>query len=207
MNWVKKFGEIGVMWKLNPDNHEGAHALLTSGNHSDGFVNCSKIAEDPALVSEVATALIEMVNEVLGDVKPEYVVGPAYGAITFAHEVARQLGVKFAFTEVAYTDEGKMQIMKRFDIPKGARVLVIEDVKSTGMSALKTIASLEELGIDVLPVVGLIINRSGDPTLGDKKVVALVDVKMNIYPEDGCSICKTGSEAVRPKGNWEKLAR
>ncbi|MFT5037030.1 MAG: orotate phosphoribosyltransferase [Candidatus Azotimanducaceae bacterium] len=207
MDWGKKLEELGVLWRMNYDNPSGAHALFTSGMHADGYCNCAKIVVDPAFTSQVAAAMIEKVVPKLNGVTPDFVIGPAYGAVTFAHEVAKQLGVKFAFTEIDYTDEGKMQALKRFDIPEGAKVLVIEDMKSTGGSAIKTISVLEEAGIEVLPVVGLVGNWSGDETIGDKEVVSLFSEKLNIWEADECPLCKNGSEAVRPKGNWDKLAR
>lgn len=192
---------------MNYDNLQGAHALLTSGKHSDGFFNGAKVVERPDLVSDVASAMIEKINSELEGVIPEYVVGPAYGAITFAHEIARQLGTKFAFTEVEHTDEGKMQVLKRFDIPKGAEVLVIEDVKTTGGSAQKTITVLEDIGVKVLPIVALVMNRSGDDTIGNRKAVSLVESEMKVWDPDQCELCKKGSEAVRPKYHWDELAR
>lgn len=206
-DWRTKLEEVGALWLFNYDNPQGAHALLTSGKHSDGYCNCAKIAEDPALVTEVAAALIEKLQPTLEGGAPDYVVGPAYGAITFAHEVARQLGTKFAFTEIEYTDEGKMQVLKRFDIPEGATALVIEDVRSTGGSALKTINVLEAAGITVLPTVGFIVKWNEGDTIGDKKIVALVEATMNIWDEDDCELCKMGSQAVRPKAHWNELAR
>jgi orotate phosphoribosyltransferase len=207
VTWLEKFAEKGVLWRMNYENKTGAHALLTSGKHSDSYCNCAKIVTDPAFGTEVATALIDLVSPDIGNEKPDFVVGPAYGAITFAYDVARQLGVKFAFTEIDYTEEGKMQTLKRFDIPSGARVLIIEDMMSTGGSALKTINTLEEKGIKVLPVVGFIGNWSGESTLGGRKARALFEANMNIWEAADCPLCKAGSEAVRPKSDWEKLAR
>lgn len=203
--WKKKFEDIGALWIFNSEG-EGAHALLTSGQHSNGYMNCAKIVEDPDLVSQVAAALIEKITPKLQNATPDYVVGPAYGAITFAHEVARQLKTKFAFTEVEYTDEGKMQVLKRFDIPEGASVLVIEDIKTTGGSALKTIGVLEAAGVSVLPFVGFVLNRT-EPMLGDREVISLIDVPMSNWSAEDCELCKKGGEAVRPKSNWDKLAR
>ena len=206
IDWKARLEEVGALWSMNYDNLDGAHAQLTSGNHSDGYINCAKIVEDPALLTEVTAAMIGKLKPKLDGVIPDYIVGPAYGAITIAHEIARQLGTKFAFTEIEYTDEGKMQVLKRFDIPAGSIVLVIEDVKMTGGSALKTINVLEEAGVTVLPFVGF-INNWNEPKLGGREVISLVSGTMNVWEPDECTLCKKGSEAVRPKGNWDKLAR
>lgn len=204
-DWVKKFEDIGALWRMNYDA-SGAHAKLTSGKHSDGYINCAKIVEDPQLLAEVVAAMIEKLKPKSNGELPDFVVGPAYGAITIAHEVARQLGTKFGFTEVEYTNEGKMQVMKRFDIPAGAKVLIIEDVKMTGGSAQKTIKVLEEAGIEVLPFVGF-INSWNEPELGGREVVALISGTMNVWEPEDCPLCKEGGEAVRPKANWDQLAR
>ena len=206
LDWAKKLEDAGALWRMNYDA-EGAHAKLTSGKHSDAYANCAKIVENPQLVAEIAEGIIGNLEETPGYEKPEWVVGPAYGAVTFAHEVARQLGVKFGFTEVEYTNEGKMQVLKRFNIPRGAKTLVIEDVTTTGGSALKTINVLKEMGIDVLPMVGLILNWSGKDDIDGNKLVPLINAQMMVYDPESCTLCKEGREAVRPKANWDRLAR
>ena len=205
-DWGKKLEEAGALWRMNYDA-KGAHALLTSGKHSDGYMNCAKIVTDPNLTAEVAGGIIENLKEQTDFEMPDYVVGPSYGAITFAHEVARQLGVKFGFTEVVHTEEGKMQELKRFDIPSDAKVLVIEDVTTTGGSALKTINALKDAGCTVLPMLGIIINWSGEKEIEGHKIVPLLEAQMMVYEADECSLCKEGGEAVRPKSRWADLAR
>ncbi len=202
--WANIFREKKVLWRLL-EGAEGAHALLTSGKHSDGYMNCAKVVEDPNFVAAVASALIEKMKPYLSSATPDYVVGPAYGAITIAHEVARQMETKFGFTEVLQTAEGKMQELKRFDIKAGERVLVVEDVKTTGGSAQKTIDVLEAAGVEVLPVVGFIMNWS-ESMLGDRQVISLLEGEMNIWEPDQCPLCQE-SVAVRPKSNWDELAR
>ena len=206
IDWGKKLEDCGALWRMNYEA-EGAHAELTSGKHSDGYMNCAKIVIDPNLAAEVAGGIIENLRSQPDWEEPDFVVGPAYGAITFAHEVARQLGVNFGFTEVEYTDEGKMQVLKRFDIPADAKVLVIEDITTTGGSALKTINILKEGGHNVLPMIGIILNWSGESEIEGNKIVSLIEAKMNIYEPAECELCKEGRKAVRPKSNWGELAR
>lgn len=205
-DWSKKIEDAGALWRMNYDA-EGAHALLTSGKHSDGYFNGAKVVTKPRLVAAVADGIIENLQAQPDFEMPDYVVGPAYGAITFAHEVARQLDVKFGFTEVKETDEEKMQVLKRFDIPAAAKVLVIEDVTTTGGSALKTINALKEAGCSVLPMIGLILNWSGKKEIDGYKIVPLIDAQMMVYEPKECSLCKEGREAVRPKSHWNELAR
>lgn len=205
--WKKAFAEAGAFWQMNYENMAGAHAELTSGKHSDGYINCSKLVTDPKLVEKIAAGIIEKLKAKPDFKQPDWVVGPAYGAIGYAYEVARQLGSKFGFTEVKYTDEGKMQVLSRFDITPTETVLVIEDVTTTGGSALKTVRVVEETGCTVLPMIGLIMNWSGMDEIDGYKIVSLVSGQMRVYSPEACELCKQGSHAVRPKGNWSALSR
>ena len=205
-DWGKKFEEAGALWRMNYDNEEGGHALLTSGKHSDAYSNGAKIVQNPQMVEAVIADLLEKIKQHEAYQKPDWVVGPAYGAVTYAHEAARQLDTKYAFTEIEYTDEGKMQVLKRFDIAEGDVVLVIEDLKTTGGSAQKTIDVVEAVGANVLPMVGFITNWT-EPKIGERDVISLIEPTMNIWESDECPLCEKGSEAVRPKYDWDKLAR
>ncbi len=204
-DWGAKLKEMGVLWQHDGDPAK-PHALWTSGRHADTFNNGSKLVENPIMLAEVAEGMIENLKNLMGGNKPDWVVGPAFGAITIGHEVSRQLGTKFAFTEPVYTDEGKMQVLKRFDIPKGAKVLVVEDAISTGGSIKKTIDVLENLGIEVLPIVGTIVNWSGSDTFANKKVCSLFSAQPSSWKPEDCPLCKAGSEALRPKANWDKFS-
>ena len=131
IDWIKKFKDIGMLW-LHDKDFNKVHALLTSGKHSDGYNNGAKLVENPRILEEVVAAMIDNSKEYLNGEIPDVIMGPAMGAITIGHEWARQLGTKFAFTEPVHTDEGKMQKLKRFDIPKGSKVLIVEDMVTTG---------------------------------------------------------------------------
>lgn len=205
-NWGNKLKEMGILWQHDGDC-EKPHALWTSGKHADTFNNGSKLIENPRLLAEVATGIIENIKEQIGDKKPDWVVGPAFGAITIGHEVAKQLGIKFAFTEPVEINGEKMQVLKRFDIKAGEKVLVVEDAVSTGGSMVKTINVLEEINTEVLPYVATVVNWSGNDKLGERKIFSLfVDVPKSWSAEE-CELCKCGSEALRPKANWDKFKK
>ncbi len=203
-NWGDKLKEMGILWQHGGDCSK-PHALWTSGLHADTFNNGSKLLEDPNMLAEVAGGMIEAMQDLMKDNKPDWVVGPAMGAVTIGHEVARQLGTKFAFTEPVQVDGEKMQVLKRFDIPKGATALVVEDAISTGGSMVKTIDVLESVGVEVLPYVGTIVNWSGSDKLGERKIVALFAGTPRKWQPEECELCKCGSEALRPKANWDKF--
>jgi len=204
--WEQKLKDMGVLWRHDGDMSK-PHALWTSGKHADTFNNGSKLLEDPRVLEQVCAGMIESMKESIEEHKPDYIVGPAFGAITIGSEIARQLGTKFAFTEPVITEEGKMQELKRFDIPENAKVLVVEDAISTGGSIKKTIDVLEGLGINVLPFVGTIVNWSGSDSFADRKVYSLFAARPRIWEADECELCKEGSEALRPKANWSSFSQ
>lgn len=206
INWGNKLKEIGVLWQ-HDGNCQKPHALWTSGRHADTFNNGSKLVENPRLLAEVVGGIIENIKEQIEEEKPDWVVGPAFGAITIGHEVARQLGIRFAFTEPVQTEDGKMQILKRFDIKPGEKVLVVEDAISTGGSILKTIDVLEKIDAKVLSYVATIVNWSGNNKLGGREIVALFSDKPKSWEASECPLCEGGSEALRPKANWEKFTK
>ncbi len=205
-NWGERLKEIGVLWQHDGD-YTKPHALLTSGNHSKGYNNGALLVENPKMLEGVCKDMIVELQEHLSGELPDYVCGPAMGAVTIGHEVARQLGTKFAFTEPVHTEEGKMQVLKRFEIPKGATVLVVEDAISTGGSMVKTIEVLEEAGATVLPFVATIVNWSGSNKLGEREIAALFTGDIGIMKPEECELCKCGSEALRPKAHWDKLTK
>ncbi|NDK08327.1 hypothetical protein EOM39_03695 [Candidatus Gracilibacteria bacterium] len=204
INWGDKLKEMGILWQFDGD-YTKPHALWTSGMHGDTFNNGSKLVENPRLLSEIVSGIIVDLEPLIKKEKPDWIIGPAFGAITLGHELARQLGTKFAFTEPVQTPEGKMQVLKRFDIKKGDRVLVVEDAISTGGSIVKTIAILEGLGAEVLPFVATIVNWSGNEYLGTKKIFSLYSGIPKKWEQDDCELCKKGSIALRPKANWDKF--
>lgn len=206
IDWGKKLEEMKILWRHDGDRAK-PHALLTSGNHSKGFNNGAMLVENPLMLEGVCKDMIVELDKYLDGEKPDYVCGPAMGAITIGHEVARQLGTKFAFTEPVQTDSGKMQILKRFEIPKGASVLVVEDAVSTGGSMVKTIDVLEGVGARVLPFVATIVNWSGSDMLGERKIAALFSGDIGMMKPEECELCKSGSEAFRPKANWDKFTK
>lgn len=205
INWWDKLKEMWILWQHDGDCSK-PHALLTSGKHSDAFNNGSKLVESPIMLSLVVNWMMENIDWLVEKEKPIWVVWPAFWAITIWHELARQLNTKFAFTEPVQTPEGKMQVLKRFDIKAWDTVLVVEDAITTWWSIVKTINALEEAWAIVLPYVATIVNWSWSDKLWDRQIHALFDWKMNIWENDNCELCKCGSEAMRPKANRDKFS-
>ena len=207
--WLEPFRHSGALW-IHDGNPSRPHALLTSGNHSNGFFNGSMLLQDPQLMRRVGITLMEDIGYRLKSDESEditRVVGSAFGAITLAHECAGYIDAMTGFTEPVIMDGAKSMMLKRFPVQDGEVVLVVEDVFTTGGTTLKTIAALEAAGAKVVPYVGVIVNRSGLKELERRQVVALVDREMPMWPTKECPLCKEGSEAIRPKGNeaWQRL--
>lgn len=203
IDWRKIFEERGAIWIHDGTPHR-PHALLTSGLHSDGFVNCTFITQDPALMQRIVS------DEGLGPDLPadrvDWVVGSAMGAITFAYTVAQKIGAKAAYTE----REGEAMKLLRFEIGEGERVLVAEDALSTGVSTAKTIRGILEGGVqkrDLMPRILCLVNRSGKDNLEGREVRALLNLDIHTWQASECPLCRGGSPAVRPKKNWREFIR
>ncbi|MBC7218396.1 MAG: orotate phosphoribosyltransferase, partial [Candidatus Caldatribacterium sp.] len=129
------------------------HFLLTSGLHSPYYVEKFKLLQYPQYVEQLAQAIAENFKEEKVDV----VVGPAVGGIVLAYEVARVFGVRMAFTE---REEGKMRFRRDFALSEKDRVLIVEDVVTTGASLLEVIEAVREKGAPIVGV-GALVDRSG----------------------------------------------
>lgn len=171
------------------------HFELSSGLHSDRYFQCALILEDPRRAERLARALAERLRA--RDPRPfDLVIGPALGAVIWAHEMARALGARCQFTE---RTDGKMGLRRGFKVEPGARVLVVEDVITTGGSAREVIEVLK--GFDVpTAAVGGIVNRSGgNPFAKDGlELETLCAVQVNSWKGEDCPLCKAGGKAIKP---------
>ncbi len=204
VDWLREFTEAEGLWTFDErGDRRRPHALLTSGLHSDGFVNGTRITERPDLLERVVAAHRAALL-VAGEARPDWVFGSAFGAITLAHEVARALGCRAGFTEPDPSVPGAL-VLKRFSPDAGDTALVVEDVVTTGGSSQKTIAALEAAGVKVLPRVFALVDRSGGGALAPRAIVAAARVSPRTWKPEECPLCRQGSEAVRPKANWARL--
>ncbi|MDD5050652.1 MAG: phosphoribosyltransferase family protein [Candidatus Pacebacteria bacterium] len=213
--WMKEFTQRGSLW-IHDGNPKRPHALLTSGGHSNGFFNAIESIKDPDLLDEACDDLLDLLDEEKVVDKSEMVIGSALGAVTIAYQTAKQLvGVSAGWTEEVILDppedapEGvkgiKIMELKRFDIKPGTKILVVEDVMTSGATTEKTIAGIKKKNGIVLPQIAVLFNRSGKTHLGEYEIVALMTHPLENWMSQDCPLCKKGSEAVRPKANWAKL--
>jgi orotate phosphoribosyltransferase len=164
------------------------HFRLSSGRHSDRFVQKFRILEDPALLEPVS----QMIAARFRDAKPTVVVGAAVGGILLAYEVARQLGTKAIFVE---KDDGIPVLRRGFALSPADRVLVVEDVVTTGLSVREVIGVVQQRGAHVIGV-GVVVARAqqdfGVPAH------ALLDLPMISYDAADCPQCRAGESVTDP---------
>jgi orotate phosphoribosyltransferase len=166
------------------------HFLLSSGLHSNKYVQCALALSYP----DEAVKLCESLAEKLSDIEVELVVGPALGGVIVSYELARALGVPGIFSE---RQEGSMTLRRGFEIKPGQKVLVIEDVVTTGGSAKEVIKLVNEMGGNVVAVASL-IDRSGGKVDFGVPYYSLLQLDIPTYKPEECPLCKEGSTAEKP---------
>lgn len=166
------------------------HFRLTSGRHSDRYIQCARVLMEPNYTAALCGHLAEAFKEDAVDV----VVGPAMGGIVISYEMARQLGVPSLFTERV---DGKMTLRRNFIIEKGQKVLVVEDVVTTGGSVKEVIDIVRENGGIVVGVALLVDRSNGKVDLG-AKVEACLSMDVKSYEEEECPLCKAGLPIIKP---------
>ena len=172
------------------------HFVLSSGLHSPRYLQCALVLQDPPLAEKLCAALAAK----LGGLKVETVVGPAMGGIIVAYELARALGVRGIFAE---RKDSQMQLRRGFSVRRGERVLLAEDVITTGGSLKEVIEVLRGEGAEIVGVASL-VDRTGDRDPGfGVPFVSLVKVTVPTWQAAECPLCEDGSEAVKPgsRGN------
>lgn len=156
------------------------HFKLTSGRHSDRYVQCARVLEDPALVTRLATAIAGRV----GERRIDLVAAPAVGGIVIGFAVAQALGVKFIFSE---REGGAMTFRRGFEVPEGARVLVVEDVVTTGGSVAEVVGLIRAAG-GVPVAVAALIDRGG-PKAFDVELFPLLRLQVESWEPIECGLC------------------
>ncbi|KUO50306.1 MAG: orotate phosphoribosyltransferase [Desulfitibacter sp. BRH_c19] len=179
---------IEILKKTN--SLKTGHFLLSSGLHSDKYVQCALVLSYPWEAENLCKALAEK----LADIDIEIVVGPALGGIVIAYELARALNVPGIFAE---RTDGEMAFRRGFEIKPGQKVLVVEDVVTTGGSAKEAIKLIKEMGGDVVAVSSL-IDRSGGKADFGVPFKALLELDIPTYKPEDCPMCKDGSTAEKP---------
>jgi orotate phosphoribosyltransferase len=154
------------------------HFILSSGLHSPVFLQKMFVFQDPARTERVCRALAEKIKEAYGAI--DYVVSPAVGGIVPGYETARHLGCKAIFVE---RENGVFALRRGFMIPEGARVVMVEDIVTTGLSSRECLAALREHPGTLVGAACLIDRSGGKADLG-APLVSLVQLDIPAYPPD-----------------------
>lgn len=166
------------------------HFILSSGLHSDRYIQCALVLQHPRLAEQLCSALAAKLRH-LGATA---VAAPALGGVIVSHEVARALGLRALFTE---RQEGIMLLRRGFSLAPGEPTLVVEDVITTGGSTRETMAAVEQAGGKVVGVGALIDRSGGKADLGVPKA-ALVTLAVQNYNPSDCPLCTSGLPPVKP---------
>ena len=182
------FKESGALLK--------GHFKLTSGLHSASYFQCAKVLQYP----QHAEFLSKMIVEYFIDQKIETVISPAIGGIVVGQEVGRQLGVKSIFSE---RQEGKMKLRRGFSIDKDEKVLVCEDVVTTGGSVFEVIELVKSYA--AIPVgVGFIVDRSNGKVDFGVSQFSCMKMEVKAFQPEQCPLCKDGVSVEKPGSRKEQ---
>lgn len=166
------------------------HFILSSGLHSPKYLQCALALEQPSDAAEFGRSIAARFRES----GIQTVASPAIGGLVIGFAVAQALGVRFLWTE---RQNGEMTLRRGFTLDPGERILVVEDVITTGGSTRECIAALEENGGKVVAAASIIDRSNGAADVGVPRI-SLVSLDVPSYPPDECPMCKNGTPAVKP---------
>ena len=166
------------------------HFRLTSGLHSPGYLQCALVLSHP----ERAALLGHAIGDRVRGVRPTVVLSPAIGGIVIGHEVGRALGVRALFAE---RQDGQLTLRRGFTLSGADRVLVVEDVLTTGGSTRETMEVARAAGAQVVGAAS-IVNRSGGAATFDVPLESLLDYSLPTYEPESCPLCAKGLPVVKP---------
>ena len=186
------------------------HFKLSSGNHSQFYLQSAKVLEDPKTAKLLADALASEIKK--SGLEIDTVCAPALGGLIAGFALATALDVRSIFAERV---DGKMSIRRGFEIKPGEKVLICEDIITTGGSAMEAAAVVKELGGEIVGVAALanrgfchregsdVTTQSNCKLPQDIPFFALADFTFEMYAPEVCPLCKDGSEAIKPgsRGN------
>ena len=166
------------------------HFILSSGLHSPKYLQCALALQYPADAAKFGAAIAEQfINSGI-----ETVASPAIGGLIIGYAVAQALNVRFIWTE---RENGAMTVRRGFSVREGERILVVEDVITTGGSTRECIAALEKYGAKVTSAASIVDRSNGAADVGVPHI-ALVSMEVPSYKPEDCPLCAKGEIAVKP---------
>jgi orotate phosphoribosyltransferase len=179
---IEKFRQTGALLE--------GHFVLTSGLHSNAYLQCALVLQHPGEAEEFGRAIAAQFK----DKNIEVVASPAIGGLIVGHEVARALGARFIWTE---RENEKMTLRRGFTLDPHQKILVVEDVVTTGGSTRETIETLQTHGGDVIAAASIIDRSSGEADVGVPRV-ALATLNVAAIDPGQCEACARGERVVKP---------
>ncbi len=172
------------------------HFILSSGLHSSQYLQCALALQYPVDAAQFARAIAEK----LAAEQFDTVASPAIGGLVIGYETAKALNVRFIWTE---RQEGVMTLRRGFSVKEGEKILVVEDVITTGGSTRECIAALENHGAKVAAAASIIDRSGGAADVGVPRI-ALATLEVPSYKPEDCPMCHRGVEAVKPGSRQTK---
>lgn len=179
------------------------HFILSSGLHSDTYMQCARVLMEPKRAEKLCSALAKKITEKLGKNFADIVVAPAMGGVVVGYEMGRQLNLPTIFCERV---NGQFELRRGFELKENARVLVLEDVITTGKSSLETFDLVKKLGGKIVAEASL-VDRSGDEDLEKKMkvpVISLLKIDVKTFDENNIPDELKSIPAVKPGSRFIK---
>jgi orotate phosphoribosyltransferase len=170
------------------------HFILSSGLHSDTYLQCARVLMDAARADRLCSQLAAKIRQTLGGLAIDMIVSPAMGGVVVGYEMGRQLGIPAIFCERV---NGEFALRRGFSIPEGARILVVEDVVTTGKSSLETFDCITAHGGIVVAEASLIDRSNGTAALG-VPLVSLVSLHVASYDPANLPAHLQNIPAIKP---------
>jgi len=168
------------------------HFILSSGLHSNQYIQCAKLLSYPKKAERICSSLCEKINAEFN--KIDIILSPAIGGIVIGYEIGRQLSIETIFSERV---DGKMQLRRGFTIPKNSNVLIVEDVITTGKSALECSKIVSSSNANVVGYA-CIIDRSNKELLIKEKIISQVKLRLDVFTKENIPADLLKIEPVKP---------
>ena len=168
------------------------HFVLSSGLHSDKYVQCAQLLSKPEKSSQICQSLAEKINEKFTNIN--LILAPAMGGIVIGFEIGRILKIETIFSERV---NGKFELRRDFKIEKGRNVLIIEDVITTGKSSIECSQLVKQAGANLIGYA-CIIDRSNDKSLIKEKVISQVKIDIPVYDPKNLPKHLSSIKAIKP---------
>lgn len=202
------FNECDAVW-LHDGDPQRPHAELASGRCSNGYFDCPRVLCYPNVCETLAVLLARKLKD--RGINPDWVIGSAYSAITFSHEVAKAMRAMHGAVEKDPSDPNqKKMLWRRMTIPARAKVFQAEELITTigtTQEVRRAVIEGNSEAVEFLPLVGTIIHRPATLPIAykDMEVVSLVERAVWAVDPLDCPLCKAGSKRVKPKTHWAEL--